>query len=64
MANLLISGETTETTTWDVNEILPSSVRTLKDDVDRIIDYNRAYSQSRREMYENFYLNEELNKRI
>jgi hypothetical protein len=64
MKNLLISGETTETRTWDVNDILPSSVRTLKDDVDRIIDYNREYSQSRREMYENFYLNEELRKRI
>lgn len=64
MNNLLISGETTETRIWDVNDILPSSVRTLKDDVDRIIDYNREYSQSRREMYENFYLNEELRKRI
>jgi len=64
MKNLLISGQTSEMETWDVEQILPSVVRTIKDDVDRIIDYNREYSQSRREMYENFYLNEELQKRI
>lgn len=62
MNNLLISGNSETTKTWDVENILQDDrpTKSLKRMVEDMEFEMRAYSQSRREMYENFYLNERL----
>jgi len=62
MKNLLISGDTTEKMEWDVESILQDKT-TIKSRKRQLEDMEwdlRQYNQSRREIYENFYLEERL----
>ena len=64
MNNLLISGNSETTKTWDVETILkddrPSkSLKRMVEDMEFEI---RKYQNERRMIYENFYLNERLKK--
>lgn len=62
MKNLLVSGNTTESQEWDVDNILEEkkpikSAKRMLEDMEWDL---RQYQQSRREIYEGFYLNERL----
>lgn len=63
MKNLLISGETTDLKTWDIDEILPRQ-RSTKDEFERMMYNDKLIREERRLIYENFYLNLELDKCI
>ena len=62
MKNLLISGQTLQE--WDVEKLLEQDkpTKSLKRMVEDMEFNIRQYRQERREMYENFYLNERLKK--
>lgn len=63
MENLLISGETTETKGWEIEDIIPTK-RSTKDDFERMVFMDKLIREERSLIYERFYLNLELNKSI
>lgn len=63
MENLLISGETSEIKSWDIDEILPRQ-RSVKDDFDRMLFMDRMLKDERRMIYDKFYLDLEYRKKI
>jgi hypothetical protein len=62
MKNLLVSGNTTESIEWDIEDILQDRkpIKNAKRQLEDMEWDLRQYQQSRREIYEGFYLNERL----
>lgn len=60
MKNLLISGDSS-TTTWDLEDMISNQKsHSLKQMVERLEFSINDYKAERREIYQNFYLNERM----